>query len=149
MPVGMWTPGADVAKRARDPTEGARARVRAGNDTKDSEGERSSREDEPGFSRRRGTTVARKTIAVRRKRRGNDGSGSTRSIRYVDSYNTLQGSQLHERLRWSGDGPALTVEVLHLRRGHTTSSGRLIEPPDPKKPADSARSSWGLELRKQ
>jgi hypothetical protein len=49
---------------------------------------------------------------------------------------------------------------LSLRGGEAMSAGPVCPPghrccvgaytqPDPKKPTDSARSSWGLELRKQ
>jgi hypothetical protein len=73
--------------------------VRADVDTTNSEGEPSPQEDEPAFSKRKtGAGTARKTITVRPKWRGIDGSGVTQQRRYDGTNNTLQGSDLHERL---------------------------------------------------
>lgn len=72
--------------------------ARADVGTTNSGGEPSSREDEPAFFIEDGGRYRRKTIAVRPKWRGKDGSGVTQERRYDDTNNTLQSSQLHVRL---------------------------------------------------
>jgi len=73
--------------------------IRADVDTTNSGGEPSPQEDEPAFSKRKtGAGIARKTVTVRPKWRGIDGSGVTQQRRYDGTNNTLQGSELHERL---------------------------------------------------
>jgi len=52
----------------------------------------------PPSSPKTGAGIARKTITVRQKWRGIGGCGVTRKRRYDGTHNTLQGSQLHERL---------------------------------------------------
>lgn len=93
----MWTRGVDVAKRLETPRK-APGQYRADAGTTNSGGEPSSREDEPSIFTDGGGRYRRKTITVRPKWRGMDGIGVTRKRRYDDTHNTLQGSQLHERL---------------------------------------------------
>jgi hypothetical protein len=110
------TPRRGRKPQGRRPEPGrARARhdTRADVDTTNSGGEPSPREDEPGFFQRKtGAGTARKTITVRPKWRGIDGSGATRKRRYDGTNNTLQGSELHERLpssRRRGGGSVSTT----------------------------------------
>jgi hypothetical protein len=90
---------AGLVSRRGDETPRKAPEIRADVDATNSGGEPSSEEDEPVFSQRTtGAGIARKTITVRPKWRGIDGSGVTQERRYDGIYKTLEGSELHERL---------------------------------------------------
>ena len=92
-----WTRWADVAKRCGTPWK-APGQHRADAGTTNSGGEPSSREDEPSIFTDRGGRYRRKTTTVRQKWRGMGGWDVTQKRSYDGTHNTLQGSQLHERL---------------------------------------------------
>ena len=104
MPAGLWTPGADAAKRDETPRKVLRresGRARTGRTLEENE----AHERMNPRSHDRGGRCRRKTISVRQKWRGNDGSRVTKQPRYVGTHKTLQGSQLHERQLRPGDEP--------------------------------------------
>jgi hypothetical protein len=98
-PGGKWTPRARVVMRDETPREAhRRASARADDCSKDSGGERSSREDAPCVARRRGTVTVEDHHGPSETTRHRSGIWVTRQPRYTATHNTLQGSQLHERL---------------------------------------------------
>jgi hypothetical protein len=96
MPIGSGLAG--LTSRRGERPHGRRPGNRADAGTTNSGGEPSSREDEPNFFTEAGGRYRRKTTAVRQKWRGTGGRGVTQKRFYDGTHNTLQGSQLHERL---------------------------------------------------